>query len=79
MGEASQVAMLCKMDLDALIVFEFPELQGLMGRFYALAEGLPAPIADAIADHYKPTGASDAPAPTFTTAPSATKPPAVTF
>ncbi|MBK7774231.1 MAG: glycine--tRNA ligase subunit beta [Sandaracinaceae bacterium] len=62
--EASQVAMLCKMDLDALIVFEFPELQGLMGRFYALAEGLPAPIADAIADHYKPTGASDAPAPT---------------
>ncbi|MCA9578770.1 MAG: glycine--tRNA ligase subunit beta [Polyangiales bacterium] len=61
---AAQVALLCKMDLDTLIVFEFPELQGLMGRHYALAEGLPGDVADAIADHYKPTGASDAPAPT---------------
>ncbi|MCB9627163.1 MAG: glycine--tRNA ligase subunit beta [Sandaracinaceae bacterium] len=62
--QASQAALLCKMDLDTLIVFEFPELQGLMGRHYALAEGLPAEVADAIADHYKPTGASDEPAPT---------------
>jgi glycyl-tRNA synthetase beta chain len=62
--QAAQVALLCKMDLDTLIVFEFPELQGLMGRYYALAEGLPPDVADAIADHYKPTGASDDPAPT---------------
>ena len=59
-AEAERAAHLAKLDLESLIVFEFPELQGEMGRFYALAEGVPEPVADAIAEHYMPTGA-DAP------------------
>ena len=59
--QAAQAAELAKADLDTLIVFEFPELQGLMGRYYAKREGIADDIADAIADHYKPVGASDAP------------------
>ncbi|MAQ17659.1 MAG: glycine--tRNA ligase subunit beta, partial [Sandaracinus sp.] len=55
-----EAAGLAKLDLESLIVFEFPELQGEMGRFYALAEGVEPSIADAIAEHYMPTGA-DAP------------------
>lgn len=54
-----QAARLCKTDLITLIVGEFPELQGEMGRFYALAEGLDPAVADAIQDHYLPRGASD--------------------
>ena len=38
------------------MVGEFPELQGLMGGYYARAEGLPDEVADAIRDHYKPVG-----------------------
>jgi len=53
-------ARLCKADLETLIVFEFPELQGEMGRWYALREGLDPDIADAIRDHYRPQGADDA-------------------
>jgi glycyl-tRNA synthetase beta chain len=56
---AGPAARLCKADLVTLIVGEFPELQGMMGRWYALAEGQPPEIADAIADHYLPRGAGD--------------------
>jgi len=54
-----EAARLCKADLETLIVFEFPELQGEMGRWYALREGTDAAIADAIRDHYRPQGADD--------------------
>ncbi len=53
-------AQLCKADLVTLMVGEFPDLQGVMGRDYALREGAPADVADAIAEHYQPRGASDA-------------------
>ncbi len=52
-------AELCKADLVTEMVGEFPELQGLMGGYYARAEGLPDVVADAIRDHYKPVGQSD--------------------
>ena len=52
-------ARICKADLETLIVFEFPELQGEMGRWYALREGLEPAVADAIRDHYRPQGADD--------------------
>lgn len=61
--KAEEAAKLCKADLESLIVFEFPELQGQMGRFYALHEGIDGEVADAIAEHYMPAGASDAVAP----------------
>lgn len=54
-----EAARLCKADLETLIVYEFPELQGEMGRWYALQEGIDASIADAIRDHYSPQGAED--------------------
>ncbi len=54
-----QAARLCKADLTSGMVGEFPELQGIMGRYYALAQGEKPEIADAIRDHYKPLGASD--------------------
>lgn len=56
---ARQAAELCKADLVTEMVGEFPELQGLMGGYYARAEGLPDAVADAIADHYKPVGQGD--------------------
>ena len=56
---ATRAATLCKTDLVTLIVGEFPELQGDMGRFYALEQGEPERVADAIRDHYRPAGASD--------------------
>jgi glycyl-tRNA synthetase beta chain len=55
--DAVRAAHLAKNDLVSLMVTEFPELQGTMGRTYALAAGEPAPIADAIRDHYAPIGA----------------------
>ncbi|MCL2021040.1 MAG: glycine--tRNA ligase subunit beta [Betaproteobacteria bacterium] len=54
-----QAAELAKADLLTDMVGEFPELQGVMGRYYALYDGLPADVADAIADHYKPRFAGD--------------------
>ncbi len=54
-----EAARLCKADLETLIVYEFPELQGEMGRWYALREGIDPSIADAIRDHYHPQGADD--------------------
>ncbi len=56
---ARQAAELCKADLVTEMVGEFPELQGLMGGYYARAQGLPDAVADAIADHYKPVGQGD--------------------
>ena len=56
---AEQAARLCKADLVTEMVGEFPELQGLMGGYYARAEGLPDAVADAIRDHYKPVGQGD--------------------
>ena len=56
---ARKAAELCKADLVTEMVGEFPELQGLMGGYYARAEGLPDAVADAIRDHYKPVGQGD--------------------
>jgi glycyl-tRNA synthetase beta chain len=56
---ATQAAQLAKADLVTDMVGEFPELQGTMGRYYALHDGLNAAVADAIEDHYKPRFAGD--------------------
>jgi len=56
---AKEAAALCKSDLVSGMVGEFPELQGLMGSYYALAENAPRHVADAIRDHYKPLGPGD--------------------
>jgi glycyl-tRNA synthetase beta chain len=56
---AEQAARLCKADLVTGMVGEFPELQGVMGGYYARAQGLPDAVADAIRDHYKPVGQGD--------------------
>ena len=56
---AGRAAQLCKADLVSGMVGEFPELQGLMGRHYALAEHMNPKIAMAIEEHYKPRGATD--------------------
>jgi len=57
--QAELAARLAKADLVTEMVGEFPELQGLMGGYYARAEGLPGAVADAIRDHYKPVGQGD--------------------
>lgn len=56
---AEQAARLCKADLVTEMVGEFPELQGLMGGYYADKEGLPVEVSDAVRDHYKPVGQGD--------------------
>jgi glycyl-tRNA synthetase beta chain len=56
---AKRAAMLAKADLTTGMVGEFPELQGLMGRYYASAQGEPADIATAVEMHYKPLGPTD--------------------
>ncbi len=56
---AEQAARLCKADLVTEMVGEFPELQGLMGGYYAAKEGLPTEVSEAIRDHYKPVGQGD--------------------
>ena len=56
---AERAAMLAKADLVSQMVYEFPELQGVMGRYYAIEQGEPEAIADAIRDHYKPAGQDD--------------------
>ncbi|MGO9805947.1 MAG: glycine--tRNA ligase subunit beta [Rhodomicrobium sp.] len=58
--EAARAAHLAKADLMSETVGEFPELQGVIGRYIALAQGEKPTIADAIAEHYKPQGPSDA-------------------
>jgi len=57
--QAEQAARLAKADLASGMVGEFPELQGVMGGYYARAAGQPDAIADAIRDHYKPQGPGD--------------------
>jgi glycyl-tRNA synthetase beta chain len=57
--EAKHSALLCKADLLTEMVKEFPELQGVMGKYYALAVGEPERIALACEEHYKPEGPSD--------------------
>jgi glycyl-tRNA synthetase beta chain len=56
---ARAAALLCKADLSSGMVGEFPELQGIMGRYYALADGEHPDVADAIRDHYSPLGPND--------------------
>ena len=56
---AERAANLAKADLVTEMVGEFPELQGLMGRYYASAQGEDPAVAAAIADHYKPLGPAD--------------------
>jgi glycyl-tRNA synthetase beta chain len=56
---AERAARLCKADLVTGMVGEFPELQGLMGGYYATAQGEDASVAAAIRDHYKPVGQGD--------------------
>jgi glycyl-tRNA synthetase beta chain len=58
--KARRAARLAKADLTSGVVGEFPELQGVMGRYYALHDGEDAEVADAIRDHYKPLGPTDA-------------------
>ena len=58
-SKVQQAAQLAKTDLLTDMVGEFPELQGVMGRYYALHDGLPPAVADAIEDHYKPRFAGD--------------------
>jgi glycyl-tRNA synthetase beta chain len=55
-----RAAQLAKADLSTGMVAEFPELQGVMGRYYALHDGEDPAIAQAIADHYRPLGPNDA-------------------
>ena len=57
--DAERAARLCKADLVTGMVGEFPELQGLMGGYYARAQGETDAVADAARDHYKPVGQGD--------------------
>jgi glycyl-tRNA synthetase beta chain len=57
--QARRAALLCKADLTTEMVGEFPELQGTMGRYYALNDGKKPEVADAIAEHYAPVGPGD--------------------
>lgn len=58
-SSAAQAARIAKADLSSEMVYEFPELQGLMGRYYAEKAGLPAEVAGAAQEHYSPLGPSD--------------------
>jgi glycyl-tRNA synthetase beta chain len=57
---AARAASLAKCDLVTNLVGEFPELQGIMGRYYAIADGENVEVATAVAEHYQPRGAGDA-------------------
>lgn len=57
--QVALAARLCKCDLATLMVGEFADLQGHMGRLYAQAEGMPAAVSDAIEEHYRPASATD--------------------
>jgi glycyl-tRNA synthetase beta chain len=58
-AKARRAAHLCKADLVSGTVGEFPEVQGVMGRYFALNDGEDAAVAEALADHYKPQGQGD--------------------
>ncbi len=57
--QSETAARIAKADLSSEMVYEFPELQGLMGRYYAEAAGYPAEVAAAAEEHYSPLGPSD--------------------
>ncbi len=57
--EAAEAARVAKADLSSEMVYEFPELQGLMGRYYAANAGLSDAVAAAAEEHYSPLGPSD--------------------
>jgi glycyl-tRNA synthetase beta chain len=59
-SDAKRAAQLTKADLVSNMVYEFPEVQGAMGRYYALKQGESDAVADAIRDHYSPLGPNDA-------------------
>ncbi|MBF9032303.1 glycine--tRNA ligase subunit beta [Rhodobacterales bacterium HKCCE3408] len=59
-GAAETAARLAKADLSSEMVFEFPELQGVMGRYYSEAAGQPSEIAAVAEEHYRPLGPTDA-------------------
>lgn len=58
-AKATRAAQLAKADLLTEVVGEFPEVQGLMGKYYALAQGEDASVAKACEEHYKPQGPTD--------------------
>ncbi|RMD74720.1 MAG: glycine--tRNA ligase subunit beta, partial [Lentisphaerae bacterium] len=58
--DADTIARLCKADLTTAMVFEFPELQGEIGSYYARLEGLPAVISEGIRQHYLPQNSAEA-------------------
>lgn len=60
-AHAGRAGLLAKADLVTSVVVEFPSLQGVMGRYYALASGEDAEVADAIVEHYRPRFAGDEP------------------
>lgn len=59
-ADADRAALLCKADLSTGMVGEFPELQGIIGRYYAQHDGESEAVAEAIAEHYSPMGPKDA-------------------
>ena len=59
-ADVASAVRLCKADLLSAMVGEFPELQGIMGRHYALADGEKPAVADAVAEHHAPRGPADA-------------------
>lgn len=59
LATVARAALLCKADLTTKMVFEFTELQGVIGAYYALADGETAQVAQAIAEHYQPKFAGD--------------------
>jgi len=58
-AEVERAALLCKCDLETGIVYEFPELQGIIGAYYAKLDGEPEDVANAIREHYLPAFAGD--------------------
>jgi glycyl-tRNA synthetase beta chain len=59
-GQVERAAWLCKADLVSQMVGEFPKLQGVMGRVYALVQGEPPAVGTAIEEHYRPTASGGA-------------------
>ena len=55
----SRAALLCKADLTTAMVFEFPELQGIMGRYYSMLDKENPAVSEAIYEHYLPRNAND--------------------
>lgn len=58
-AEAQRAAHLCKADLTTAMVYELPELQGLMGHYYCQHDGEPAAVGQAVEEHYSPLGPGD--------------------